>query len=114
MDRNLLFVVGASGTGKTAALRALAERRLPDLACFHFDSIGVPSPEEMLRTYGGGERWQEAATHAWLARLEDEAAPIVILEGQTRPSFIRAKFPARRTVGILLLDCAAPERGRRL
>jgi hypothetical protein len=36
-------VTAASGAGKTAAVRHLEARRRPDVRCFYFDSIGVPS-----------------------------------------------------------------------
>jgi thymidylate kinase len=112
----LLFVTGASGAGKTTAVRALEARRLAGVRCFHFDSIGVPSPEEMIRDYGSGEAWQAATTVAWIATLMAEPAEVAVLDGQARPSIIRA---ALRTVAppptqIVLLDCTPEERARRL
>jgi RNase adaptor protein for sRNA GlmZ degradation len=113
----ILIVTGASGAGKTASVRALDALALPGVACFHFDSIGVPSPEEMERQFGGGEAWQSAATERWAERLVAEAGKdVVVLDGQSRPSVVRA---ALRRAGatrmqIVLLDCSAGERARRL
>jgi ABC-type glutathione transport system ATPase component len=49
----LLFVVGASGAGKTAAVRAIEARALPGVRCYYFDTIGVPTPEAIERERGG-------------------------------------------------------------
>ena len=117
MTPALLCVVGASGAGKTAAVDALEARRLTGVTCHHFDSIGVPSPDAMVREWGSGERWQEEMTKRWLARLATSAggAEIAVLEGQTRPSFIQAHVPSSGLRHrILLLDCSAAVRQRRL
>jgi hypothetical protein len=114
----LLFVVGASGAGKTAAVHALAARPLPGVVCYHFDSIGVPSPVVMERDWGGGDRWQEQTTKSWIERITANAggAQLAVLEGQTRPSFIRSHLaPAGvRHARIVLLDCAPDIRVSRL
>lgn len=113
MAPQLLFAVGASGVGKTAAVQALRARALPRLSCYHFDEVGVPSVDEMTRLYGSSERWQEITTREWIARLQRETDPLIILEGQTRPSFIRAsRFDP--PIGIVLLDCHPTVRSDRL
>jgi shikimate kinase len=115
MDQHILFVIGASGVGKTTAVETLAARRLPELACFHFDSIGVPTLEEMSRAFGSPEGWQEATTHEWIARLARRSERLLILEGQTRPSFIRSGLAeVSDAAGIVLLDCTPAARSHRL
>jgi hypothetical protein len=115
-----LVVTGASGAGKTAAVRALATRAVPGVAGFHFDTIGVPSPEVKLRDFGGGEAWQAWATNQWLDRLEriDPEVRVAVLDGQTRPSFIltsaAGRTPRNRQVGVVLLDCERSVRDERL
>ncbi len=118
MTPAILVVIGASGAGKTSAVRSLESRALPRARCYYFDSIGVPTPEEMTRTWGNGERWQEDATRRWIERLaaNADAAEVAVLEGQTRPSFID---PCVATAGvhhsrIVLLDCAPDVRAARL
>jgi RNase adaptor protein for sRNA GlmZ degradation len=114
-DQHILFVIGASGVGKTTAVETLAARSLPDVACFHFDSIGVPTLEEMSRAFGSPERWQEAITREWIARLKGRSEHLLILEGQTRPSFILDGLgEAREAAGIVLLDCTPSARSHRL
>jgi hypothetical protein len=118
--RRILVVTGASGAGKTTAVRALEARALPGVACFYFDSIGVPSPEEMERTFGfgGGERWQAHATAEWLARLDADPsdATVAVLDGQTRPSFVldATDRAPNSTLSVVLLDCSSEMRTDRL
>jgi ribose 1,5-bisphosphokinase PhnN len=111
-------IVGASGVGKTAVVAELAKRNPPGTAFHHFDSIGIPSDEEMRISFGGGEGWQEAMTDRWVGTLAAGPSDIevAVLEGQTRPSFLRAAFArySLRTTSIILLDCSAEVRRQRL
>ena len=114
---HVLVVTGASGAGKTTAVRAIEARALTGVRCFYFDSIGVPTPEEMRCDDCGGEEWQLRATRWWLNELDklDSAIRIAVLDGQTRPSYIiEAAKSVSRTVETVLLDCAQSERERRL
>jgi hypothetical protein len=114
----ILVVTGASGAGKTAAVRALESRSIPAVRCFYFDSIGVPSVEVMERDYGGGEAWQAAATAQWIARLGDlpNEVSVAVLDGQTRPSFVfaAATGAAVHSVHVVLFDCSSDVRAARL
>lgn len=118
MKPAILFVIGASGAGKTAAVEALRSRRLPGVQCYFFDSIGVPSPAEMNREWGSGENWQEQMTKRWIERLAANVdnCQVAVLDGQTRPSFIQPHLaPAGiRHARILLLDCTPAVRAQRL
>ena len=116
MANKILFVVGASGSGKTAALKYLSA--LPDYAgtCHFFDDIGVPSPEAIRRLDDRGESWQGQATRAWLEKLAAASEPMAILEGQTTPLCIATE--ARRLgltrTATILLDCDPETRRERL
>jgi hypothetical protein len=114
----ILAVVGASGVGKTTAVRALAERNLPAVGCYYFDSIGVPSAETMERDSGGGTAWQAAMTDRWIERLSANAddVDVAVLDAQTRPSFVRQALTrcAVRCSSIILLDCSPAVRCTRL
>lgn len=116
MANAILFVVGASGAGKTAAVQVLAARDSWRGRCYFFDSIEVPTPCEMESFYGGGERWQAQATQEWVERLASNTEPVAVLEGQTRPSFIRAALAGHREIRteIVLLDCRPDVRRQRL
>ena len=114
---SIFFITGASGSGKTTLLKRVAEQNiLPDTSYHFFDSIGVPSLEVMQRDFGGGERWQEHATHQWIERLLTIRTALAVIEGQTRPQFILAAFQRAKVAhgGVLLLDCSTAERRRRL
>jgi hypothetical protein len=112
----ILVVTGASGAGKTTLVRGLEARNLLGVSCHYFDSIGVPSPEVMERDFGGGTGWQEAMTRTWIERLSQRPDRVAVLDGQTRPSAVRAAFHLAgiRDGAIVLIDCAAEERNRRL
>lgn len=114
----IVVVTGASGAGKTTLVRALEATALPDVACFYFDAIGVPSRDEMVDRWGGPREWQAAATEEWLRRLTHDAdgVRIAVLDGQTAPSLVLA---ATERLGIpapliLLVDCDRAERNARL
>ena len=112
----ILVVTGASGAGKTTLVRGLEARGLPGVSCHYFDSIGVPSPEVMQRDFGGGAAWQEATTRTWIERLALRTDRVAVLDGQTRPSVVRAAFRRAdiRQGAIALIDCDREERNRRL
>ena len=114
----ILVVTGASGVGKTSSVSALEARAHSGTACFYFDSIGVPTLEVIERDFGTGERWQADATNRWITRLvaNGDAATVNVLDGQTRPSFVRAALataPHSRSQ-IVLLDCDSEVRRARL
>ena len=114
----ILVLTGASGAGKTTLVTALQALGLPGVACYFFDSIGVPSPEEMARVYGGGEQWQAAMTEEWIARLmrNDDGVCVAVLDGQVRPSVVKAHLErlSARNWQIVLADCGHDERNARL
>jgi hypothetical protein len=114
----ILVVTGASGAGKTATVQALDARAVPGVRCFHFDSIGVPTPDVVERDFGGAERWQASATGEWLARLSSLSADVhlAVLDGQMRPRFVfdSAARALPRGVHVVLLDCSPRVRKERL
>jgi len=112
----ILFVTGASGAGKTAAMELLAGRELWRNCCHFFDSVGVPSAEEMDEKYRGGRSWQRETIALWIERLVAADESVSILEGQMRPSWIQdalAENSVSRSA-ILLLDCEDGVREHRL
>jgi dephospho-CoA kinase len=71
----------------------------------------------MNRTWGSGEEWQRAMTNQWVEKMRGELATAdIILDGQTRPSFI-IEACRRHNVDryeIILLDCSDDIRKARL
>ena len=119
----LLVITGASGVGKTTLVLGLEARELPGIRCHYFDSIGVPSADEMIRHYGGAEEWQRGMTTRWIQRLAAETAPgtLSVLDGQVRPSVVRAALalapprlpPPRSSSWTAPTPCERPACGRR-
>ena len=116
MSEFILFVTGASGAGKTAALRRVAAAEPWTRRCHFFDSVGVPERREMIARHGSGEGWRARTTARWVERLRTEPGPIAILEGQTPPSCILDAIGRPPTVrsAIVLLDCSRTVRTHRL
>lgn len=114
----IIVLTGASGAGKTTIVRAFAREAPPDVSCHHFDTAGVPEPEEMARKYGSGEAWQRAMTHWWIAHLQTGASgvAVAVLDAQVRPTFAREAFAAVGVTqgAIVLVDCAPAVRHARL
>jgi hypothetical protein len=111
-------VTGASGAGKTTLVRALEAAGLPGVGCFYFDSIGVPSREEMVSRWSGPGGWQAFATEHWLRRIAhgDDGIRVAVLDGQTAPSGVLAvaEHLGLAAPSILHVDCAHAERNARL
>jgi adenylate kinase family enzyme len=113
----MYFVIGASGSGKTSAVHELETMNLTGLKTFVFDSIGVPSAQEMIEKWAGGEGWQRAMTIEWVKRMRGELANSdVLLDGQTRPSFIAeaCKINGVTSGKVILIDCSDRVRKARL
>jgi adenylate kinase family enzyme len=114
----VFFLIGASGSGKTTALKTVEKMKLPHIHARYFDSIGVPSVKEMLKRYKTGEEWQRVKTIEWVYRIKKEKRPDekIILDGQTRPSFIEEACGENGIddYEIILFDCSDDARKKRL
>ena len=113
----LIFVTGASGSGKTTAIKQLEETTNDTYTFFYFDSLGVPTPEEMEKQYGSGEEWQRQTTNYWTKKMMKEPDNLVpVLGGQMRLSFITEACNANSVSEfiIILVDCDDEARRARL
>jgi predicted kinase len=121
MMPSLVILTGASGSGKTTLARAVRQQNLPNCEVVCFDSVGVPSAEEM-RAFGDrhqpGGAWQRATTILWMQRIADmlRAGTSVLFEGQMRIAFIREALALSgiRHAHIILVDCDDATRATRL
>ena len=93
-DQYFILITGASGAGKTSIL-TLLKKLLPSflISINFFDSIGIPSLEEMIKKYGSVEKWQETTVHKWIKRLTHITdKKLIFLEGQFNPEFAASQF----------------------
>lgn len=108
---HIYFITGASGAGKTTLVSELKAKygNRNTWAFEHFDSIGVPSTEEMTRQFGSPSDWQKAMTFEWAKRLISNYTDkeIIIFEGQVNLVFIKAAFEACNFFNYtaILIDC---------
>ncbi len=111
----IFFVIGASGAGKTTAVKNIEKTNSNDFEYCYFDSVGVPSHEEMIQKFGSGENWQKTNTHLWVKKMK-ESNKSAVLDGQTRPSFIEEACKENDIVSyeVILFDCSDEVRKQRL
>ena len=109
--KKIIFITGASGVGKTTILSNLKkESQNKNWSFLHFDSIGVPSTEVMIKEFGSPEKWQKAMTFKWIDDLIQgyHDKEFIILEGQVNFDFIKegcAKYEFSN-YKIVHIDCS--------
>ena len=76
----IYFIIGASGSGKTACLEPL-KNLLPEFTLYDFDDIGVPDNAD--------KKWRQEATEKWIKKLRtDSESKDICLLGQMVPAEI--------------------------
>lgn len=104
----IIFITGASGSGKTACIPYL-QKVIPEFQIFDFDDIGVPENPD--------KKWRQESTEAWLQKYlnEDESAKYCIC-GQVVLGEILACPSAKQipSLNVVLLDVSDIERINRL
>lgn len=116
--KKLIFVLGASGSGKTTNVKNI-ETKYPDKYHFaYFDQPRVPSAEEVLEKYGGWDNWGIERTNEWIKKIKENYIEnrITIFDVHTKPeNFENAckNFDITDYV-VILLDCSDDERKKRL
>lgn len=115
---SLYFIIGASGAGKTTAVKDVEQSNPDDFQFYYFDTIGVPSREEMERDYGSMDEWQRINTTKWVTKAKEEFVDgkPTILDGQTKPSFIKEACSQNDVTSykVILFDCTDTVRKKRL
>jgi broad-specificity NMP kinase len=85
-----VFITGASGSGKTTIMNEFKKQNVsPLITIYHFDDIGVPNFQEMIKLYGSVEKWQKVAARQWvetLTKITDKK--LINLEGSFDPEFV--------------------------
>lgn len=97
----LLFVTGASGSGKTAVIPGL-RKRLPEFDVHDFDERGVPAEADT--------RWRQEQTEYWISRaIENQrlGKDTVICGGAVYGEILACPSIVQiNQLGVCLLDCA--------
>ncbi len=116
--KTIYFITGASGVGKTALVEQLKEKYKDSAWDFlHFDSVGVPSTEEMIEQFGSPQAWQEDITKKWISKLVgDDNHEKIFIEGQTNLNHIYNGFKDSDFTDfkVILLDTSKEEMAYRL
>lgn len=115
----VLFLTGASGAGKTTIVNSFNQDNSNQaIISLHFDSIGVPSVDEMTKIYGSPSEWQKAMTYHWIQNIINDYGDkkLVILEGQVNLDFITSAFVGFnfKQYKIILVHCNKSVRHQRL
>ncbi|MFT4311867.1 MAG: hypothetical protein ACMXYF_01425 [Candidatus Woesearchaeota archaeon] len=112
-------MTGASGTGKTSLVSELKNKfDSKDWEFLHFDSVGIPSTEDMIKKSGSIENWQKETTFLWIEKMltEYKDRKIIIFEGQVNLEFIKLGFSESNfsNYKIILIDCNEDVMAKRL
>jgi tRNA uridine 5-carbamoylmethylation protein Kti12 len=111
VNQKIVWLTGASGVGKTTLLQNLKDKYSSKQAWefLKFDSIGVPSNEEMVREFGSVENWQKAKTHEWIKKMVQgyPNKELIVMDGQANIEFIKSGFEKESFTNyqIILVDC---------
>jgi len=109
--KDIIWLTGASGVGKTTLLYNLKEKYSNKGNCefLEFDSIGIPSKEKMIKEYDSGENWQRAKTYEWIEKMINGYPDknLIIIDGQANLEFIKIGFEKQNfnNYQIILVDC---------
>ncbi len=115
---SVLILAGASGSGKTTICKEVGKLK-KSVQCYFFDSVGVPSNEEMIAKYGSGQAWQEQTTDYWLNKIDQEFErhQNILLEGQMNLKYLTEKINkvnSKQFITLVLIDCNNEVRKKRL
>jgi len=115
MVKRLVFLVGASGVGKTTVARLLGGRPHWSGRISSIDDCEVPAAPATVNL-DSDEARQGWATDHFVAEALATNEPILLLDAQTRPSLINAALSEAPSVEsvIILLDCSIEVRAHRL
>ena len=116
--KKLIFILGASGSGKTTNLKKI-EAKYPNKYYFcYFDQPGVPSEQEVKEKYGDWNMWGIQRTNEWVKRIKDEYIEdrVTLFDVHTQPVNIENACKEFGIIdyNVILLDCSDDERKRRL
>jgi RNase adaptor protein for sRNA GlmZ degradation len=106
----IVWLTGASGVGKTTALRVMEARLAHTSWIFlHLDGIDRPAVEDMAAQVGALSNEQDVATHWWIRKAATEypTAEVVVVDAQSDLNFVEdaCRHCGVANYAIILLDC---------
>lgn len=116
--KEIYFITGASGVGKTTLITTLKEKcKSKPWTFLHFDELGIPLTSMMKEEFGSPSAWQEVKAQELIHKsVYNNYSEKVFLEGQVNLQFIRNGFEKIHFANytIILLDCSEEEMEKRL
>lgn len=116
--KKLIFVLGASGSGKTSNVKNIESKNQDKYHFAYFDQLGVPSEKEVIEKHGGWEQWGLQRLNDLVMKIKEDYIEnrVTIFDVQNKPENIES---ACKEFGIsdytvILLDCSNEERKHRL
>lgn len=116
--KKLIFILGASGSGKTTVVKKLEDKYPNEYYFAYFDQPRVPSQEEVKEKYGDWFAWGIERTNEWVKKIKDNyiQTRVTIFDVHTQPANIdnACKEFGINDYSVILLDCSDDERKKRL
>lgn len=116
--KKLIFILGASGSGKTSNVRNIESKYQDKYHFAYFDQLGVPPEKEVIEKYGGWEKWGLQRLKELIEKIKKDYIQnrVTIFDVQNKPENIEdvcKEFGISNYV-VILLDCSDEERKNRL
>ncbi len=111
MPKQIIFITGASWVWKTTLVESLQQKYqwCANLVFLYFDSIWIPSFDQMVEQYWSGEERQRYTTISWISKMIHECGDdqTIVFEWQVNLKFIVEWFATYQfhNYEILLIDC---------
>lgn len=116
--KKLIFILGASGSGKTSNVKNIESKNQDEYHFAYFDQLGVPPEKEVVEKHGGWEKWGLQRLNDLVKKIKGDYIEnrVTIFDVQNKPENIEnvCKEFGISNYAIILLDCSNEERKNRL
>jgi len=116
--KKLIFILGASGSGKTSNVKNIESKNQDKYHFAYFDQLGVPSEKEVIEKHGGWEKWGLQRLNNLVQKIKEDYIEnqVTIFDVQNKPENIENVCKEFGIINhtVILLDCSDEERKNRL